>query len=331
MDLNYIEKWLTEASVKYKDGSPAVNLGLIITVFFKDGHTLEVRRKMAECADRFYTEFKTHLKKTQVKKWHRITEKNYQQKRMELINLTEEQIFCWHLTGAKELYLAPDYDLFMMNQRISNNETDRTVIKLTFPLSFIKEPGGLDCYQQWILWLCNTFCVENGYAGLSFALPVGFLESHDIFPWEYAKAKRFPGIMVDSYAHFEGDYAACEIKSACWYTILGRPWIDKLGGEHYLQQKIAKEPDIKLLPYNSGIILKAGTLPPHLGEVNSEELPTLLVKINWIIKSIRKNKVRSLHLYAPKKYSQFDEETSMVWFARFDDASALLDKDEPGK
>ncbi|HAV8514273.1 TPA: DUF3396 domain-containing protein, partial [Escherichia coli] len=38
-ELNYIEKWLPEASVKYKDGSPAVNLGLIITVFFKDGHT----------------------------------------------------------------------------------------------------------------------------------------------------------------------------------------------------------------------------------------------------------------------------------------------------
>lgn len=38
-ELNYIEKWLPEASVKYKDGSPAVNLGLIMTVFFKDGHT----------------------------------------------------------------------------------------------------------------------------------------------------------------------------------------------------------------------------------------------------------------------------------------------------
>ena len=35
LELNYIEKWLPEASVKYKDGSPAVNLGLIITVFFK--------------------------------------------------------------------------------------------------------------------------------------------------------------------------------------------------------------------------------------------------------------------------------------------------------
>ncbi|VTP65648.1 Uncharacterised protein [Serratia rubidaea] len=63
-ELNYIEQWLPEASVKYKDGSPAVNLGLIITMFFKDGHTPEVRRKMVECVDRYYEEFKPHLKKT---------------------------------------------------------------------------------------------------------------------------------------------------------------------------------------------------------------------------------------------------------------------------
>jgi len=63
-ELNYIEKWLPEASVKYKDGSPAVNIGLIITVFFKNGHKSEVRRKLVEGVDQFYDEFKFHLKKT---------------------------------------------------------------------------------------------------------------------------------------------------------------------------------------------------------------------------------------------------------------------------
>lgn len=62
-ELNYIEEWLPEASLKYKDGQPAVNLGLIITVFFKEGHTAAVRQNMVECVDRFYAEFKPHLKK----------------------------------------------------------------------------------------------------------------------------------------------------------------------------------------------------------------------------------------------------------------------------
>lgn len=62
LELNYIEKWLPEASVKYKDGSPAVNLGLIITVFFKNGHTPDVRRKMVECVDCYCTEVGWHYR-----------------------------------------------------------------------------------------------------------------------------------------------------------------------------------------------------------------------------------------------------------------------------
>ena len=41
MDLNYIERWLADATVNYQDGRPAVGLGLIITVFFRNGHTPE--------------------------------------------------------------------------------------------------------------------------------------------------------------------------------------------------------------------------------------------------------------------------------------------------
>lgn len=92
LDLNYIEKWLPEASVKYKDGSEAINLGLIITVFFKEGHTPEVRRKMVECVDRYYGEFKPHLKKTlPVKKWTAITEKNYAKQRQEILDSSQKK------------------------------------------------------------------------------------------------------------------------------------------------------------------------------------------------------------------------------------------------
>ena len=326
MELDFIEKWIPEISVKYKDGNPALNLGLIVTVFFKDGHTQDVREKMAECADRFYAEFQTHLKKTQVKKWHKITNNNYNKKRAELIKMTEEHIFCWHLTGAKDLDYAPDYDLFMMNQRIYHNETDRTIIKLTFPLEFLREPEGLKNYEAWILWLCNAFPVESGYAGLAFVPPLGFLEAYNIYPWEYVRAKRFPGIMVDTNSHFEGGLAVEGIKSACWYTILGNSWLKKLGGEEIIDSKLANSEGVEQLHYNNGIILKAGRLPPSLGEVSCEELPVGLVKINWIIKPIRFNKAYSLHAYAPEKYAQFDEETSMRWFERFDEASAKLDK-----
>ncbi|MGV8927220.1 MAG: DUF3396 domain-containing protein [Ewingella sp.] len=328
MDLNYIEKWLPEASVKYKDGSPAVNLGLIITVFFKDGHTPEVRQKMVACVDRFYAEFKSHLKKTITKSWVGITEKNYQKKRQEILDSTPEEIFSWYLGSAEKDFLAPDYDILIMGKRVFHNDNDRSVIKLTFPLSLLKEPDGKARYEAWLMWLCNTFSVESGYAGLSFVLPYAF---ERMFPYEFVLAQRFSGAMVDSIGTLEGRGAVISLKGACWYTMIGTPWLEKLGGGELLKHRLAKMPQISLLSYNNGVILKAGELPPPLGEMKTEGLSPLLVKINQLIRPVRFNDSRSLHFYSECEGHQFDKESTMKWYRRFDEASALLDKDEIGK
>ncbi|WP_416262620.1 DUF3396 domain-containing protein [Gibbsiella quercinecans] len=328
-ELNYIEKWVPEASVKYKDGSPAVNLGLIITVFFQNGHTPEVLRNMVECMDRYYGEFKPYLKKTIYgKKWVGITENNYQRKRQQLLELTEEETASWYLGGAEKDYESPDYSILAMNTRVFHNDNDRSVIKLTFPLSLLKESEGKERYQSWLRGLCDTFKVESGYAGLSFILPYEFQR---MFPYEYALAQRFPGVMVDSLGTLEGGEAVEGVKGACWYTILGNPWLEKLGGAEKLAHRLKKTPEIELLPYNSGIILKAGALPPALGETKTEGLPPLLVKVNQMIKPIRQDGHNGLHFYSEHENFQFEEESSMAWFARFDKASAALDKEDEGK
>ncbi|EOW2365125.1 type VI immunity family protein, partial [Cronobacter malonaticus] len=246
VELNYLEKWLPEASVKYKNGSPAVNLGLIITVFFKDGHTPDVRRRMVECVDRFYMEFKPYLKKTlPSKRWTAVTEKNYARQKQAILDSTPEEIFDWTLSSANESYLAPDYDILIMGKRIFHKDTDRSVIKLTFPLSLLKEPDGKARYEGWLLWLCNTFAVESGYAGLSFVLPYAF---ERMFPYEYALVQRFSGVMVDSIGTLEGRVAVNSLKGACWYTILGTPWLEKLGGGEQLTHRLIKTPEIRQLP-----------------------------------------------------------------------------------
>ncbi|WP_436883233.1 DUF3396 domain-containing protein [Enterobacter asburiae] len=324
-ELTYLDKWLPDASARYRDGSPAINLGLIITVFFKDGHTAAVRRKMVECVDRYYGEFKPHLKKTMLSKWVGITEKNYQKNRQTILDSSPEEIISWYLGSVETDYHAPDYEILIMGNRIFHNENDRSVIKLVFPLSLLKEPEGKVRYQSWLMWLCNTFTVESGYAGLSFVLPYAF---ERMFPYEYQLAQRFPGVMVDSLGTLEGGEAVEGVKGACWYTILGTPWLDKLGGTETLTRRLAKTPEIELLSYNSGIVLKAGALPPAPGEVNSEPLPPLLVKVNQIIKPIRQDGHNGLHFYSEYENFQFEEESSMAWFARFDDASDLLDSDD---
>ncbi|HFP0881453.1 TPA: type VI immunity family protein, partial [Escherichia coli] len=78
-------------------------------------------------------------------------------------------------------------------------------------------------------------------------------------------------------------------------------------------------------------VLKAGELPPPLGEMKTEGLSPLLVKVNQVIKPVRFNESRSLHFYSEYEGLQFDKESTMKWYRRFDEASALLDKEEMGK
>jgi hypothetical protein len=57
MDLNYIERWLADATVNYQDGRPAVGLGLIITVFFAMG----IHRKCVKKWSAVLTDFIKNL------------------------------------------------------------------------------------------------------------------------------------------------------------------------------------------------------------------------------------------------------------------------------
>ncbi|MCI0282584.1 UNVERIFIED_ASMBLY: DUF3396 domain-containing protein, partial [Cronobacter sakazakii] len=85
----------------------------------------------------------------------------------------------------------------------------------------------------------------------------------------------------------EGRVAVNSLKGACWYTILGTPWLEKLGGAEQLTHRLIKKPEIRLLPYSNGVVLKAGELPPPLGDMKTEGLSPLLIKVNQLIRPVR--------------------------------------------
>ena len=145
-----------------------------------------------------------------------------------------------------------------------------------------------------------------------------------MFPYEYSLAQRFSGVMVDSIGMLEGGDAVEGIKGACWYTILGNRWVEKLGGVSFVNRMVTDTPEIAILSYNQGLILQAGQQPPGLGEINDEGLPSLLVKVNQIIRPIRQDGHNSLHFYSMEDNHQFNKESSMKWYARFDEASDKL-------
>lgn len=127
----------------------------------------------------------------------------------------------------------------------------------------LKETGGKEGYQNWLMWLCDTFATESGYAGRLFIFPCA---RERMLPDEFALAQRFSGVMVDSPGTAEGGGAIRGLKGTCGYTIIGTPWLEKPDGAESLKYRLVKIPEISLLPCNNRIIIKSGELAPPLGK-----------------------------------------------------------------
>lgn len=59
------------------DNTPVVRLGLIATVYFKEGYLLESKKKVMECFDRFKEEFGQHLKGQFDGRYKKLTDDNF--------------------------------------------------------------------------------------------------------------------------------------------------------------------------------------------------------------------------------------------------------------
>lgn len=62
--------------------------------------------------------------------------------------------------------------------------------------------------------------------------------------------------MVDSLGCIDGTNSTEGVKGACWYTILGNSWQEKLDGAEKQAHRLKKAPEIELLPYSSGLIYR---------------------------------------------------------------------------
>jgi hypothetical protein len=93
----------------------------------------------------------------------------------------------------------------------------------------------------------------------------------------------------------------------------------KARGQDAVTRRLVQTPVISLLAYNNGNY-ESGELPPSLGEMKTEDLP--LPVVNQIIKPVRNDEPRSPHFYSSYENHQFNKESTMKWYRRFDDASA---------
>lgn len=313
--MNALEKLAERApdlAFELPDGTPVVHLGLIVTLYFKEGYTLESKQRVMECFECFHKEFGSDLKGQYFERYKKLTTGSFEKIHNKVLSSEPNEQYHWHLSSAPNAKEAEDYSLSTLNSFEIHGDKERSFIKLVLPWSILNEPNGPERYQEWLVYLCNQVKAEHGYGGLSSILPYDY---HSYMPTEYQLAQQFSGLTVDSTVHITALRLLEHIKSVNWYTILGNTYVERLGGVDAIQQKLSGRGDAEIQSYNNGLIIRTGQYP-ELG-ASQDGLPPAYVAVNKVIKPIRLQETGSLHTHSPYG-NGFTKESTALWYARFD-------------
>lgn len=313
--MNALEKLQERApdlEFELPDGTPVVKLGLIATLYFKEGYTSERKQRIVECFERFHEEFKPHLKWQAAKRFNKLTAARFEKQRAFILQSAPNEQLEWHISSANNEKEAGEYSLSSLNSFAAHGDQRRSYIKLELPWSFLVEPDGLERYHQWLAYLCNQVRAEHGYGGLSCILPYDY---DSYMPTEYQLAQQYSGLEVDTLAWGFGRRIQEHIKGVNWYTVLGSTYVERLGGEDRVRHSMSGRGDIEVFGYDHGLIIRAGQYP-ELG-AQEDGLPSAYVEVNRVARPVRLQETGSLHTHSPYN-DGFTKESTTRWYARFD-------------
>ncbi|MBX8488038.1 type VI immunity family protein [Pseudomonas cichorii] len=310
--LKKLEQQAPDLAFELPDGKPVVRLGLIFTVYFKQGYTSETKGKLLECFRRFYDEHQKKLKCLVYGRHKKLTAASFEKAQQAILASGGNEEFSLFLGSAPNDTEAAEYSLSALNSFEVHGDKLRSYIKLVMPWNVLLESDGLSRFQEWATYLCDQVNAEHGYGGLSSILPYDY---HSYIPTEYQLAQQYSGLEVDSMPHASSIELLEAVKGVNWFTVLGTYFVNRLGGEAVLRQAFSGRGDIEILTYSNGLIVKAGEYP-QLGRLEDGPPPSY-VAVNKIIKQIRIQHPDQLHPYSPYG-NAFEEESTSRWYARFD-------------
>ncbi|AWK40429.1 DUF3396 domain-containing protein [Photorhabdus laumondii subsp. laumondii] len=289
-------------------------LGLSITLFFKQGYTLEKKQRILACYRHFREEFGTHLR------FHSHSLKGLSKYSPENIIKIEEGILArkknrlcgWVVSNAKNEDEAPRYLMRYLDSDEDDGDDSSSYLSLVLPWDYLKEQEGMTRFMAWLDFLCEQLEPDSGDCGYCLVLPKDY---YDYFPLEYQLAQRYPSLQVNSAVHTAKLQYEHSIRGINWITLLSKRFVNRLGGEYWIRHVLRPYRDVVISSYSNGLIIRAGEYPdltPLPGSV-----PESYFAINQLIRPIRviPREGHSLHFYGE---GHFNSTSTLAWYARYD-------------
>ena len=306
-----LEKRVPEFTFADNDKKPVIKLGIAITLFFKGSATREKKHRIIECYRRFREEFGEFLcfQRHEFTNMKRYTPENIQKVEEAILSVAKGQYSGWDISDAKGQEYAPDY---LINYLDSSWDDSNGYLSVTFPWHFMKSQEGIARIHDWLIYLCKQLEPDSGECGYCLALPRSY---HEYEPMEYRLAQRYHSLQVNSTVHMQSKDYDDAIRSINWFTVLGTPFIKRLGGEEWVTKHLSRCKDIETERYANGLIIRLGPYPDL--SLLADGIPEAYTFLNRFIRPIRvkPSKADSFHHYGQ---GQFNKQSTLEWYSRYD-------------
>ena len=328
----------TLAYVDVESKTEPVRLNLMMSFWFYDGETLEIReyifKKVLEYIQLTGIEFvrEASVNKQRERKFRK---EGFPENWIEDIRKKDTwSSLSYYFSDQPKMSFAPNYGVDVLcGSEMAENERYST-INFIFPFDFTNNSDKrLQCIE-FFKSVVREIKVEQAYCGYRVGQPLDFTQAVPWQAFETAGNYRFLGLDIDKNmaqsSHVTNDEPSLEkgVRSTAWLVYLGQPWLEKLDEVQAIQKQDPNTP-LRLEPLNGGVFFKADEAP-QLARIGLPR-PQGYQALNNILKPIRE-KMLPLTQYADSLAEWepvfFQPEQCDWWLERWDkeDDAELLEK-----
>jgi hypothetical protein len=295
-----------------QDGRVLYCVGTIATLYFSEGSRPETRERLASAVDTYRRAIGDRLV------WG-ADPFTHQAKKLAGTDIADVRAWM-HRVGPREpvdimLHAGQNQDdaspYRVVAAARSLRSTELSYFSFSLPFAWLAAHD-VGAFTKLVIDECNLLAPTHGYAGLAVVPHVDISRQSPEMAPILGLVARFAGLELD----LPGSHAIYleqenRIKGVNWLTILSDSWIEKLGGEKDLREKLGE--GIELHRFNTGVVIQAGPRP-LFGDAHRQEAMPHYKQVARALKPIRIDSVRAL-----STPNGFDRDRSDRWLARFDD------------
>ena len=322
--MSFLEKWgvsfdeavhgLDELTVE-RDGNVQYCIGLVCTLYFKNGSDAAVRQKVIQCFDLYQkqTDYKL-IWGAEPLTWKpkKISGTQIANLASWVPNLHPKDSMSLVFHGGKKRNDANHYTVRSLSEELRPGKL--SYFSVTLPLTWIAcHPQG--AFIKLVLEFCNILHPWHGYAGLALIPFVNVSRGTSIMDEFRALVNRFHGLEID-FPSIHARLLRDGIKGVNWLTILDQFWFDRLNGKEALREELGE--GFVFHDFDSGTAIQAGP-HPAFGDVNRNERLPYYIKLSQALKSIRAEYPDSFG-----RNGYFNRDQVQEWRTRFDNIKPQL-------